>query len=141
MNVDLAEMLAPENWTRKHGGPLYTQLSQHIGSAIKNGQLMQGDALPPERELAQISKLSRVTVRKAVQELVREGLVVQKQGSGTSVASVPGKVEQSLSLLTSFSEDMQRRGWTASSKWIERGIFSPSPEETMALGLAPSDKV
>ena len=129
------ELLLPENWSRAHGGPLYAQFSQHIESVIRSGQLEAGTPLPSERELAKISKLSRVTIRKAVQQLVRDGLVIQKQGSGTSVASQAGWVQQSLSRLTSFSEDMQRRGLKAESRWLERGIFPPSPEETMALGL------
>ena len=61
--------------------------------------------------MAAMTGLSRVTVRKAVQALVEAGRLVQRRGSGTFVA--PGaveRVEQALSLLTSFSEDMARRG-------------------------------
>jgi GntR family transcriptional regulator len=51
------------------------------------------------------------------------------------------RVEQSLSQLTSFSDDMARRGLAARSVWLNRGIFTPSPDETMALGLAHEDRV
>lgn len=135
MTMGMDEILLPENWSRAHGGPLYAQFSQHIEQVIRSGQLEAGTPLPSERDLAKISQLSRVTIRKAVQQLVRDGLVIQKQGSGTSVAPQAGRVQQSLSRLTSFSEDMQRRGLKAESRWLERGIFPPSPEETMALGL------
>ena len=138
MAMDIVKVLSPQAWARTHGGPLYTQLSQHIESAIRSGQLEEGAALPSERELAHITNLSRVTIRKAVQKLVRSGLVVQKQGSGTSVAPQSGRVQQSLSRLTSFSEDMHRRGLNAKSQWLERGIFTPSPTESMTLGL-PAD--
>lgn len=141
MAADMLTVLSPDSWARAHGGPLYTQFSQHIATAIRSGQLEAGTPLPSERELASISNLSRVTVRKAVQNLVQDGLVVQKQGSGTTVAQHAGRVQQSLSRLTSFSEDMQRRGLNASSQWLEKGIFSPSPEEVMTLGLTSSSNV
>jgi GntR family transcriptional regulator len=51
------------------------------------------------------------------------------------------KVEQSLSLLTSFTEDMARRGLDVTSVWLERGIFLPSPEEIMTLGLTATESV
>lgn len=138
---EFAKVLAPENWVRENGGPLYTQFSQHIENVIRVGQLHEGEALPSERELALMFNLSRVTIRKAVDELVRNGLIVKKHGSGSSVASRSGRMQQSLSRLTSFSEDMERRGLTTESRWIERGLFQPSPEETMKLGLSSNQQV
>jgi len=85
--------------------------------------------------------VSRVTVRKAVQHLVRDGVLVQRHGSGTYVAPQPSRVEQSLSQLTSFTEDMARRGMVVRSIWLERGLYPPSPEETVALGLSSGDRV
>ncbi|MBL4646460.1 MAG: GntR family transcriptional regulator [Rhizobiales bacterium] len=108
---------------------------------IKSGQLAPGTPLPSEREMAVMTTLSRVTVRKAVQPLVEAGLIVQRRGSGTIVADKVISVEQSISRLTSFSEDMARRDLNASSIWLERGIFLPSPEETMALGLSAAESV
>jgi len=51
------------------------------------------------------------------------------------------RVEQSLSRLTSFTEDMSRRGFDSVSKWLERGVFLPSPEETVVLALGAEDYV
>ncbi|MHA1553166.1 MAG: GntR family transcriptional regulator, partial [Alphaproteobacteria bacterium] len=139
---DSAEaILKPERWLRRRGGPLYLQLHQQLESAIRSGELAAGASLPPEREIAEIADVSRVTVRKAVGTLARDGLVVQKHGSGTTVAPQTERVEQSLSRLTSFSEDMARRGLKVRSEWLERGLFVPSPEETMALGLATDSLV
>src|ERR1700754_3319746 len=88
------------------GGPLYIKLQRLIENAVREGMLQPGDALPPERELAAMADISRVTVRKAVQGLVSDGLLVQRHGSGTFVAPRSERVEQSLSHLTSFTEDM-----------------------------------
>lgn len=141
MSADFLQVLAPDNWLKKNGGPLYSQLSQHIENSILSGEFKEGDALPSERELASISNLSRVTVRKAVEKLVKDGLVIRRQGSGTSVAPTFGRVQQSLSKLTSFSEDMERRGLVARSEWLDKGIYVPSPEESMTLGISPTSSV
>jgi len=100
-----------------------------------------GDALPSERDIAVKADVSRVTVRKAVQDLVKGGILVQRHGSGTFVAPRLERVEQSLSRLTSFTEDMARRGLTARSEWLDRGIYPPSPEEMMVLGLSSRELV
>jgi GntR family transcriptional regulator len=123
------------------GGPLYLQLKRRIEDAVQRGAFRPGDALPSERDLAARVEMSRVTVRKAVQHLVREGVLVQRHGSGTYVAPQLDRVEQSLSQLTSFSEDMARRGMLVRSVWLDRGLYAPSPEETVTLGLGSTDSV
>ena len=80
-------------------------------------------------------------MRKAVQSLVQAGRLVQRRGSGTFVAPRVERVEQALSLLTSFSEDMERRGKTVRSVWLSRALQAPSPDEMMALGLTAHDQV
>jgi len=123
------------------GAPLYLKLRRSIEDALANGLIAPGDALPSEREIAALADISRVTVRKAVQDLVRAGVLVQRHGSGTFVATRPARVEQSLSLLTSFSEDMARRGMTLRSQWLDRGVYPPSPDEMMVLGLSSMERV
>jgi GntR family transcriptional regulator len=123
------------------GGPLYLQLKRWIENAVARGAIKPGDALPSERDLALKVDVSRVTVRKAVQHLVRDGILVQRHGSGTFVAPQTHRVEQSLSQLTSFAEDMARRGMAVRSVWLDRGIYQPSPEETVILGLSSSERV
>ena len=139
--MSIAAFLDPAGWLRPDAGPLYTQLRRRLQDAIKEGELAPGASLPPEREIAGISGLSRVTVRKAMQELVDKGLIVQRQGSGSFVAEPVRKVEQSLLNLTSFTEDMANRGMQTSSTWLERGIALASPREVEGLGLAPGASV
>jgi len=122
-------------------GPLYLQLQRRISDAIASGVLTPDDRLPAERDLAQMMNLSRVTVRKALQSLVARGQLVQRRGSGTFVAERVQLVEPALAALTSFTEDMLGRGKVAESVWIKRALFSPSPEEVMALGLGSENLV
>lgn len=130
--------LNPDLWMVANGGPRYLQLRKRLSDGIEQSILKPGSPLPPEREIAGITNLSRVTVRKAIQELAADGQVVQKQGSGSFVSEDTPQIEQSLSRLTSFTEDMTRRGMVSSSRWLEKGIFMPSPDEVIALAL-PSD--
>ncbi len=122
-------------------GPLYLRLKSWIENAVHRGAIRPGDALPSERDLAARVEMSRVTVRKAVQHLVRDGVLVQRHGSGTFVSLQPHRVEQSLSHLTSFTEDMARRGLAVQSTWLDRGIYAPSPEEIVILGLPAGENV
>ncbi len=122
-------------------GPLYLRLRRWIEDAIKRGAINPGDALPSERDLAIRADVSRVTVRKAVQQLVQDGVLVQRHGSGTFVAPQPPRVEQSLSQLTSFTEDMARRGMAVRAEWLDRGLYVPSPDETVILGLGAGEQV
>ena len=127
--------------TLPHGGPLYLQLKRWIEDAIHRGAINAGDALPSERDLAARVDVSRVTVRKAVLQLVKDGVLVQRHGSGTFVAPQPQRVEQSLSQLTSFTEDMARRGMEVHARWLDRSLHVPSPEETVILGLSAGEQV
>jgi GntR family transcriptional regulator len=127
--------------SRQGSAPLYLQLRRSIEDVVRRGLIGPGDALPSERDIAAMADVSRVTVRKAVQDLVSGGILVQRHGSGTFVAPRKERVEQSLSRLTSFTEDMARRGMTVRSQWLDKGIYPPSPDEIMVLGLSAKELV
>ncbi len=98
--------------------PLYQQLQRALREAIDRRILDSNDALPPERDLAEEFRVSRITVRKAIDGLVNEGLLMRRQGSGTFVR---GRVEKNFSLLTSFSEDMRARGSQSAQRVAQAG--------------------
>ncbi|TAU89756.1 GntR family transcriptional regulator [Rhizobium leguminosarum] len=141
MSDDLASILSLERLQAAGTGPLYVKLRRMLEEAVRTGTLGHGDALPPERDIAEFAAVSRVTVRKAIDELVADGLLVRRHGSGTFVAKPVSKVEQRLSQLTSFTEDMARRGMSSRSEWLHKGIHTPSPDEMMILGLGTDVKV
>ncbi|WP_082735685.1 GntR family transcriptional regulator [Polycladidibacter stylochi] len=120
--------------------PLYLQLAKHLRTAITNGKLNDDGALPSERELAEVLDVSRVTIRKALSSLTAEGLLNKRQGSGWFINQSP-HVEQRLSALTSFSEDMAARGLRAEGIWLDRSLSTAMPEEALALNLRPGEEV
>ena len=119
--------------------PLYLQLVDRIAAAIACGRLKEGEALPPERVLSERLRVSRTTVRRAVDELTARGLVASRHGSGNFVAAA--RLEQPLARLSSFSEDMRARGRDPTFVWLERGLAAPSPEEVIALALRSGELV
>jgi GntR family transcriptional regulator len=118
--------------------PLYQQLQRALRQAIDTRVLGPDDALPPERDLADEFKVSRITVRKAIDGLVSEGLLVRRQGSGTFVCA---RVEKNFSKLTSFSEDMRARGRRPRSVWLRKSAGTVTPEEALTLRSSPGTPV
>jgi GntR family transcriptional regulator len=118
--------------------PLYQQLQRALRDAIERKLLSADDALPAERDLASDFSVSRITVRKALDGLVEEGLLIRRHGSGTFVRS---RVEKNFSKLTSFSEDMRARGRNPRSVWLSRAAGTVTPEEALTLRASPGTPV
>jgi len=121
--------------------PLFASVGAALKREIASGRFAQSELLPGERELSQMMEVSRTTLRRAIAVLVEEGVLVHRHGAGTFVRRSPPHVEQPLSRLTSFTEDMRLRGLAASSRVIERGAFLPTPDESMMLDIALSETV
>ena len=132
----LSQVLPPLDETSAQ--PLYQQLQRSLRGAIENGIIGPDDALPPERDLAEMLGVSRITVRKAIDELVEDGLLIRKQGSGTFVSN---RVEKNFAKLTSFSEDMRARGREPRSVWLNRAEGTVTPEESLTLRSSPGTPV
>ncbi|MGO4706910.1 GntR family transcriptional regulator [Microvirga sp. 2MCAF38] len=140
MQDQTAEQLPLGMLDESNPTPLYLQLQQSIEEAVRKGSLKPDAALPGERDLAKQLGISRVTVRKAITGLVKRGVLVQRWGSGTFVAHQM-RLEQPLSRLSSFTDDMSARGLSSSAVLLSRSIGPASPDELMALGLSPGDLV
>jgi len=121
--------------------PLVASVGETLKRQIASGRFANVDVLPGERELSQLLEVSRTTLRRAIADLVQEGVLTHRHGAGTFVKRSPPHVRQPLSRLTSFTEDMRLRGFAASSRVIERGAFLPTSEESMMLDIALSETV
>ncbi len=89
--------------------PLYYQLKEVLKQQIRAGHLAPHTAIPSEPELVAQYHVSRATVRQALTELVHEGLLYRQHGRGTFVCE-PRVQQQTISELTSLSEELRRRG-------------------------------
>jgi GntR family transcriptional regulator len=97
--------------------PLYHQLKQLLLENIEDGSYPVGKLLPPEMELLREYRVSRATVRRAMQEMEYAGYIQRTPGKGTFV--LRAKLKRGLSQLTSFTEDMQERGRTVATQLLE----------------------
>lgn len=105
--------------------PAYLQLKRQLRHVILSGEVEPGHALWGERDIANRLNLSRVTVRRSMEELAREGLVERRHGSGTFV--LPRKVEQVFDRLLGFTEEFGRVGLKPGGRILEV-VTSEAPD-------------
>lgn len=102
----------------------YLKLKDEIIAGIASGAYKPHSKLPSQRDLGDDFGLSHMTVRRAINELIQEGLIYARQGSGLFVAEP--KRDAELGPLIGFTEDMKLRGMAASSRLLDRRIVSAS---------------
>jgi GntR family transcriptional regulator len=118
---------------------LYARIEEAIASEIAQGEYRPGDQLPTEDELLQRFQVSRITVRRAIQNLVSRGLLEIRRGLGTFVRSP--RIEAELTKLTGFVEDMNAAGRKATARVVSQGIVAGSARVAERLQLAKGTKV
>jgi GntR family transcriptional regulator len=101
-------------------------------------QLAVGEAIPSERQLSVDLGVSRLTVRAALDDLVREGFLERRHGAGTYVSEP--KIAQELTM-TSFTEDMRRRGMVPSSRTLELKSVTAGARLGRLLHVSPSEQI
>jgi DNA-binding GntR family transcriptional regulator len=115
--------------------PLYYQIAQQLEGAIRSGELKPGERLENEVDLADRFGLSRPTVRQAIQELVRKGMLVRKRGVGTQVVQgLRGSEFTRPVALSSLYDDLARTGRRPQT-WLPTQIASYTSEELATHGL------
>ena len=119
--------------------PVYIQIHNAIRADIEAGKWRVGDRIPSERDLAVTFKVSRMTLRQAIQTLVDEGILERRVGSGTYVANQ--KVQEKMSGVTSFTDLMQAQGKVPSCKTVSYHVAQPTSSEVEKLKLEPKEQV
>jgi GntR family transcriptional regulator len=119
--------------------PLYERVESVLAGDIADGSLPPETQLPPEDGLIARFKVSRTTVRKAIQNLVERGLVEIRRGKGTFVTRP--KITQELTELTGFVEDMQALGRTPTARLLDKCVVAADDTVAHHLALAPGTLV
>lgn len=120
--------------------PLWVQAVQLITDEIAQGRLAEGSRLPPERELCQQLGISRVTLRKALLQLVDDGVLASSHGRGWYVASAKVAKEWPNNL-ESFTETARKMGLEASSRVLRAEVAPADLDEAESLSIAPGTPV
>jgi GntR family transcriptional regulator, N-acetylglucosamine utilization regulator len=113
--------------------PLYHQIGRTLRQLIEDDQLHPGEGIPSEWELAGLCGVSRLTVRRALDELVRDGLLIRRHGVGTFVANL--REAQIYPSELSFTKNMQQVGRTPSSQVLGLQVVTATPELAQCLDL------
>ncbi|WP_158782363.1 GntR family transcriptional regulator [Pantoea sp. BAV 3049] len=124
--------------TAREKKPLYQRFVAVIKNEVLQGSLRQDDILPSEREFSQQLQISRITVRKALAELEKEGVVVRARGYGTQIAS---PMEYSLKEPKGFSRQVLMKGKTPATTWINKSVVPCDKEIAGWLKLEPGSDV
>jgi GntR family transcriptional regulator len=119
--------------------PLYERVESVLASEIADGSLPPETQLPSEDGLVERFKVSRTTVRKAIQNLIERGLIEVRRGKGTFVTRP--KITQELTELTGFVEDMQTLGRTPTARLLDKRIVAADECVADHLALAPGTLV
>ena len=124
---------------RNHAQPLYVQLKEKLRADILAQRLGPHQQLASERDLCATFHVSRMTVRQALIDLTREGLIYSRVGKGTFVAEP--KFDQQLKTLTGFTQEMQTRGSRPSSRVLEAKLQRAPDNIAQALRVAPATEI
>ena len=106
--------------------PYYQQLYEILHDKIQHREWQPGDKIPPESELIEQYQVSRNTVRQVLDKLVNDGLIYRQRGRGSFVAHPT--LEQSMTRIVSFTEDMRQRGFTPGTEVLSADLM-PADEE------------
>jgi GntR family transcriptional regulator len=119
--------------------PLYIQLANLIRTKVQEGAWRSGEQIPTESELCDLHQVSRITVRQAIAELVQEGYLERYPGRGTFVAEP--RIEQRISRLTGFTQDMEARGKRPGARVMQFTVVEPPSALPWAYRLEEEGKV
>jgi len=120
----------------------YQEIAGDIRKNILAGQYLSGEQLPLEKEMCAQYDVSRITIKKAVDELVKLGLVIKRRGSGTFVKSIDDEDAKDLSMarqFTGFTET--NKGKTLRTEIIKFDVVHPDNEIAAKLQIATDDFV
>lgn len=113
------------------GTPLYEQIKEYILNNIQAGIFPTGGRIPSERTLSEKFGVSRLTVKRAIDRLSQEGVLYTRIGKGTYISVA--KFDQQLEQLTSFTEEMQKRGKYAGSQVLSAETVPASDDDAQLL--------
>ncbi len=122
-----------------HKLPKYAIIKQELIAAIQSGTLPPGAELPSESDLIRLYKVSRVTARRAIDELYHQGYIEKMQGKRTCVKQVTR--QQELTSISSYTEEILRHGMTPSRDVLTAGLRICTKEEAEQLRLPKADPV
>jgi len=128
--------MAQNSWQLDHQSavPLHIQFEQRIIKRIESGEWKPGNKIPSERDLMELSNISRATVRQAISSLAHQNILEKVHGAGTFVKHP--KFEQPLNVAYSFSEQLRQNGFKLEDQMLERRLLAAPPDLAVHLQIS-----
>jgi GntR family transcriptional regulator len=120
--------------------PLYIQLSDQLRKKIVNHEIKKGEKIPSEMQLHESTGMSRSTVRKAIEILVEENLLIKVHGKGTFVSNEK-IIEDKNSQFLSFTENARRLGKKLITKTVNSQLVIPTKEQSNFFDIDSTEKI
>lgn len=119
------------------GLPRYIQVRETLNAQIQAGELQPGNKLPSEDQLADQFGVSRMTIRKSLDDLIAAGLIYRRHGVGTFISQ--SIVQRDHTKLTDFFESCRLNGRTPEARLLKKEVISANEKIAEALGLNPGE--
>lgn len=119
--------------------PIYKQIENYLKELIASGEIKPGELLPTETHLSEEFNVTRMTVRSAFNNLVKEGYIKRQRGVGSIVLA--NKIKDNITSITSFTKELESKGYTVSTALIDLKVISAEAEVRAALNLEVGENV
>jgi GntR family transcriptional regulator len=122
--------------------PLYNQIFLLLKNKIVEGEYAEGALLPSEQEVSTLFKVSRITAKRALNEIARSGLAIRERGRGTRVAYIAGRKRTINASVQSLIDSLRQRGGRDNSvKVLSLNYIAAPAEIARELGIKPGSLV
>ncbi|MBS6509657.1 GntR family transcriptional regulator [Paraclostridium bifermentans] len=119
--------------------PIYKQIESHIRNLIQSKTLKQGELIPSEKQLSEEFNVTRMTVRSALNNLVKDGYITRQRGVGSIVLA--NKVYDNISAVSGFTKEMENKGYKVSNILEELNVIEADEELMNKLNLTEKENV
>lgn len=121
------------------GQPMYKIIEEYVKGLIDSGKLSQGDLIPSENQLCEEFNVTRMTVRSALSNLVKDGYIARRRGIGSIVLG--GKIYDNISSLSGFTEEMKRKNKEVSNILVDLKLLEADEELSKNLNIKLGENV
>ncbi|MDT2833534.1 GntR family transcriptional regulator [Vagococcus carniphilus] len=121
--------------------PLYIQVAEEMRNNIRTDKWLPNTKIPTEYDLCDIYHVSRITIRKAIDELVRDNLLEKKKPVGTFVKSIDAEPYKNYTLVKSFTMEMKEIGLNVETLKVNVIVSHADPHIAKYLNIKPGDKI
>lgn len=121
------------------GEPIYKKIESYIKNLIQTKSLKPGELIPSEKQLSEEFNVTRMTVRSALNNLVKDGYITRQRGIGSIVLA--NKVYDNISAVSGFTEEMESKGYEVSNILVELNIVEADDELMKKLNLTEKENV